>query len=459
VKDSVSGEAGWAGADDPAGAPLLRLYPLAVLALLAAGLVTRLWQLDSTPNTLNLDDLVAIRLAGSVLAGHGPGILALDGNGQPALAGYLQALSLSLFGDTAWALRLPAALLGVLALPCFLLVARACVAPWPALGATTLFAFSTYAMSLTRAGWINDFAMPAELCAIWCLLQGWRSGRLMYFAASGAGSALAAYGYAPFRLLVIGFVPLLLCSGGYESAVKRRQVLSWLAGYVPVVMPLVIALLLQHDTVRAYLAMHQLGSRLPEYAPGTAAPWIAVQQFWRLSIGLVLLMPGQVKDLDLQHVSAGRWLVDGPCLPLYWIGLWQLAAYRGARHRAAIRLVGALWVWLLVVPVLVAEVPVRDSPSLHPAVAAYPIYLLVCALGLSRIASLCRPLGWILMLVVLATAVDGIQGYANWINTPAAMQARQSSGAPLCVPAAHLLIQPCAPVGAAPPEPPRHPGR
>jgi hypothetical protein len=158
----------------------------------------------------------------------------------------------------------------------------------------------------------------------------------------------------------------------------------------------------------------------------------------------VLLVPGQVANLDLQHVPAGRWLLDGPAILLYWLGLWRLAGYRGVERGHPLRLAGALWIWLIACQVLLAEVAVRDSPSLHPAMAAYPIYLLVCAQGL---AYLTRPPGGarrlLAAILVLLSLIDSSRGYIGWVNGAGAVRARHLSGAPVCRPSPHVLRGPC----------------
>jgi 4-amino-4-deoxy-L-arabinose transferase-like glycosyltransferase len=409
-----------------------------------AGLIARLWHLSQAPNTLNADELVAIRLAGQIFAGHEPGILALDANGQIAVCGYLQALSLHLFGDQVWALRLPSALLGALALPCFLLVARQLARPWPALGATVLYGSSIYSLSVARSGWTNDFAAPAELLAIWLLLRSLTGERVALPVASGIACAVAAYGYAPFRLLAAGMVPLLLLTGEADMHDRARRTRRWLYGYVPLICPLLIALAVQHDAVRGYIAVHQINSRLPEYPPHTSAAWIVARQMWAIVIGLVLAIPGQVANLDLEHVPAGRWLLDGPAIALYWLGLWRLAGYRVLDRADPLRRTGALWVWLLAGQVLLAEVLVRDSPSVHPAMAAYPLYFLVCAQGLEYLGMLPFRGRWLVpAALVLVSVIDSERAYARWVNSTAAIQARRLSGAPMCIPSPHLLRGPC----------------
>jgi 4-amino-4-deoxy-L-arabinose transferase-like glycosyltransferase len=419
-------------------------YPAAAIAVCVAGLIARFWQLGQAPNTLNADELVAVRLTGQIFAGHGPGVLALDANGQIAISGYLQAFCLYLFGDQAWALRVPAALLGAVSLPCFLLVARQLARPWAALGATVLYGSSIYGLSVARSGWTNDFAAPVELLAIWLMLRSFTSERLVLPLASGMACALAAYGYAPFRLLAAGMVPMLLLAGGTDGRDRARRAIRWLLGYVPLICPLIIALALQHDALRGSISSHQINSRLPEYPPHTAAAWILARQAWAVVVGLVLMVPGQVANLDLQHVPAGRWLLDGPALALYWLGLWRLAGYRAFSRGDPLRRTGALWAWLLVGQVGLAEVLVRDSPSLHPAMAAYPIYLLVCAQGIKYLGLLPFRGRWIVpAALVLVSLIDSGRAYTEWVNSPAAMQARHLSGAPVCVPSPRLLRGPC----------------
>lgn len=447
----------------------------ATLALITVyALIARLWRLGEAPDTLNTDELVALRLVATILRGHGPGPLALDENGQPALSGYIQALSMRVFGDSAWALRLPAALLGALAVPLFYLVARRFARPWPALGASALFAASVYNLSLARSGWINDYALPAELAAIWALLAATRRRRIVLLCVSALACAAAGYGYAPFRLLPVGFLPLLLVFSPKRKAPDpalgnglgpcRRQLkdtvrvgrwwsaLIWAGAYLLGSLPLWTSLFLQHATVAHYVAQHRINSGLPEYPSSMSMALILALQVWKVVVGLVLLVPGTASGLDLQHVPPGSWLLDGSCTLLYWLGLWALAG-RDANTRGTSSLsdanntpdpsLGALWWWLLVVPLLLAEVPVRDSPALHPAVAAFPLYLLVAARGLAYLSGWLGRYRGILILLVLWSALTGVGRYAAWVNSPTATQARHKQGVEVCYPNRHLLAHPC----------------
>ncbi len=470
----------------------------ALLVVTAYALIARLWRLGQAPDTLNTDELVALRLVASILRGHGPGPLALDENGQPALGGYIQALSMRAFGDSAWALRLPAALLGALAVPLFYLVARRLTRPWPALGASALFAASVYNLSLARSGWINDYALPAELIAIWAILEASRRRQTALLCASALACAAAGYGYAPFRLLPVGFVALLLSNGlspcrlplsSSVSPFRRtfkdivrvgrwRPALTWIGAYLLGSLPLWASLVLQHTAVAHYIAQHRINSGLPEYPSSMPMALILALQVWKVVVGLVLLVPGTASGLDLQHVPPGSWLLDGPCTLLYWLGLWSLAG-RGAGAGGALPRsgdnpapgmyvhetcsgigaasprsgddgrrtpsLGALWWWVLMIPLLLAEAPVRDSPALHPAVAAFPLYLLVAARGLAYLSGWLGHYRGMLVLLVLWSALTGVGSYAAWVNSPAATQARHKEGVGACYPDRHLLArsQPC----------------
>lgn len=428
-------------------------FPLIWVALVTAGaLVARLWYLSAAPNTLNTDELVALRLVARILSGHGPGLVALDGNGQPAVYAYLQALSMRLCGPTVWALRLPAALCGALAVPLFYAVARQVARPWPALGATVLFGSSVYALSLARSGWVNDFAYPAWLVALWALSASLRGDRLSrrLLGLSALACAAAGYGYAPFRLLPLGVLPLLLIGararqGRTDRWSRYALAALWLGVYALASLPLWAGLLAQHDILAHYIAAHRINSQLQEYPPGTPLPSILTQQFWRVAAGLVLLVPSTVSGLDLAHVPAGTWLLDPIGTLLYWLGLWALVAPHDRAGKGKTSPLGGIggWWWLLVVPLLAAEVPVRDSPGLHPAAAAFPLYFLVVAQGLSYATGRLRRLRVLLIPVVLVSTIGSLGTYAAWVNSPAAASARHLVGVPPCVPTISILRQPC----------------
>jgi 4-amino-4-deoxy-L-arabinose transferase-like glycosyltransferase len=422
----------------------------ALLALVTVGsLLSRLWRLDTAPPTLNTDEIVALRLVARILGGQGPGPLALDANGQPALSGYLQALSMHLCGDTVWALRLPAALLGTLAVPLFYLVARQIARPWPALGATVLFCSSVYSLSLGRSGWINDYMLSAELVAIWTSLVGMRRPHLALICASGLTCALAGYGYAPFRLLPLGMLPFLLTEGTGVSKSRPRRALTWLGAYLAGSLPLWLSLATQHTVLAQYVAAHAINSQLLEYAPGT--PWLQIlaTQTWKFVVGLVLLIPGTVSGLDLQHVPAGTWLLDGASTLCYWLGLWSMADRSRTTASYPDRVSGTLWWWLLVVPLGLAEIPVRDCPSLHPAVAAFPLYLFISARGLTYAAARLGRYRMALVLLILWSTLSSLRTYAVWVDSGAATQARHLVDAPTCIPTSHPLTQPCRATSAA----------
>jgi len=430
---------------------------VALTAVATLALLARLWDLAGAPNTLNTDEAAALGLVARILAGHGPGPLTLDVNGQPAAYAYLQAASMRLGGEAVWALRLPAALLGALTVPLFYAIARQVARPWPALGATTLFGSSVYALSLARSGWINDMALPAELVGIWALVEGVRRRQFGLLCVSALAVAAAGYGYSPFRLLPLGALPLLAAGAWRGRGGRFAPVLTWLGVYALASLPLWIGLAGQGAALAHYVAVHRIGSQLPEYPPGTPAAAILLTQVWRVAVGLVLLVPAPVGGLDLAHVPPGTWLLDPVGTLCYWLGLWFLGAREPgagavrqageageARQSSAAYAGGAeQWWWLLVVPLLVAEVPVRDSPTLHAAAAAFPLYFLVGAHGLSCLGRQLGRYRVVLVSLVVGSALVSLSTYATWVNSPAAVEGRRLIGARPCVPTAHIVRQPC----------------
>ena len=83
---------------------LQRIFISTGIILLAACL--RLWQINSAPLGLNYDEALNGLVSSQILNGEHPALLVLDDSREP-LHFYLTAISLSIFGNTPGALRLP----------------------------------------------------------------------------------------------------------------------------------------------------------------------------------------------------------------------------------------------------------------------------------------------------------------------------------------------------------------
>jgi 4-amino-4-deoxy-L-arabinose transferase-like glycosyltransferase len=180
---------------------ILGWLPLFGLLMLAA--VIRLWDLEQFPFGVWYDEAVNGLVARQILAEPGFRPVYVSGSQMPAHYNYLTALSFSLFGASAWGVRLVSAFFGVLAvLFGYLLFRRWFGATVGALAACVL-AVMRYHLTFSRLG-MNGVATPAfELAAFYFLDRALAGKRVSDFAWLGLTVGLGLGFYLSFRLFVI----------------------------------------------------------------------------------------------------------------------------------------------------------------------------------------------------------------------------------------------------------------
>jgi 4-amino-4-deoxy-L-arabinose transferase-like glycosyltransferase len=124
---------------------------LALLAILLAAFALRLIQLDHVPPGLRYDELLSHVMAGRVMAGERP-IYFVESWGREPLYFYVQALGLTLLGESDWVLRLPSVFLGLLEVTGVWLVGRRLFGKGVGLVAAALVAVSFWAIFYSRIG-------------------------------------------------------------------------------------------------------------------------------------------------------------------------------------------------------------------------------------------------------------------------------------------------------------------
>ena len=190
------------------------------LTLLALGL--RLWRLDILPPGLYFDEAFdgwdARRIA---FEGYHPVYFAAN-NGREPLFLYLLALSVRLFGPTAYALRLVSALAGTLTVPAVYVAARAILRPiadhlldrtnssiiaaLPALIAAAGIVVSYWHLSLSRLAFrVILLPLLSALAMAW-FWRAWHGRRRQDYVWSGVLFAFTLYTYTSAR-----FLPLVVC--------------------------------------------------------------------------------------------------------------------------------------------------------------------------------------------------------------------------------------------------------
>jgi 4-amino-4-deoxy-L-arabinose transferase-like glycosyltransferase len=176
------------------------LFVLLLILAIAAGF--RLYNLHSVPPGLYPDE--AMNGTNAIQAwesGHFR-IFYADNNGREGLFINLQAISVHFLGNTAFALRLVSAIIGILTVLGTYLLARRMFDNWEiAALAAFLMATGFWHVNFSRIGFR---AIMAPFCAVWALYYLWtalRSNRLWHWALAGFWLGLGFHTYIAFRVM------------------------------------------------------------------------------------------------------------------------------------------------------------------------------------------------------------------------------------------------------------------
>jgi MFS family permease len=193
-----------------------------LFAAMVVGLLLRAWQFGAIPPGLNQDEASTAYDAFSLIH-YGvdrngfrfPVVLVSWGSGMYALASYVEAPFIGLFGLSVWSARLPFLLIGLAALPLFYRLLRDTTDRRTARIGVALLAVSPWHVMVSRWGLDCNVLPFALLLATVLLVRSAARPRSLVWAALVFGLALYAYGTA--YLVVPVFLALALFHG-----VRRR---------------------------------------------------------------------------------------------------------------------------------------------------------------------------------------------------------------------------------------------
>jgi 4-amino-4-deoxy-L-arabinose transferase-like glycosyltransferase len=386
---------------------------LAFAVLLGMATVVRLWELGSVPTVFFCDEADNTGNAIQILQGVGPGWYGLDWKPQPAVAVRLIAASVWTLGPSVEAVRLPSALMSVVALVPFFLLARRQAGTLASLVATALLALHPGYLHFSRAGWENVQTCLWTLIAMEAATRATESGSRRCWILAGAAAGVGALVYFSGRAIL----PFLLLFGIAAAATEPREgrirgliAIAWLlAGFVVVTSPLVPEVWRNWPKFNqrpAYLLLtHGL-------APGAGAlemARLALHNTWR---GLRPFL-GLSSEIHPRYFLPDRPFLDRVQIVL--LGIGAIASLRRPRQTA-------LWWLAFLVPLVLTQALPLDSPNLARGIALLPVAYLFVALGidgLSKVRSWARAVV-LAAVLVLATgsAVCGVRDYFVWARTP-----------------------------------------
>ncbi|MFQ5667999.1 MAG: ArnT family glycosyltransferase [Candidatus Binatia bacterium] len=375
-------------------------------------LALRLWHLGSVPTVFFHDECDNTVNAIEILQGKGPGLLGLDWKPQPALAVHEIALTLRVIGPSVAAIRLPSALLSVLALVPFFFLARRVTGALSATLATLLLACNVGYLHFSRSGWENVQICLYTLLAMEAVTRAEEGEHWWWWAVAGMSAALGTYVYFAGRAVIAFlflYAPLVvLHARGRHGRAAGGLALMGLA-FLLAVAPL-------YPTLRAHWEQFNQRTKavlITAELPADAGPvdvarkaltngtW-AVQAFWRSGV-----------NNEPRYFPLGRPFLDWVSRGFLLVGL--IASLGRLR-------LTALWWLAFIVPFALTQMLTTGVPNLARGIALVPIAYLFAALGMRTFEGLLRRWRWImqaaLALLVLVSATVNSRTYFKWASSP-----------------------------------------
>lgn len=350
-------------------------WALLLLAIFVAAFL-RFWQLGDIPPGLYRDEaangLDAVAVIENQRDGQSPFYFEAN-NGREPLFIYLVAASIRIFGRTAFAIRLVAAVLGTLTTWFTYKLAKAWFGHRVGLLAAWTWALTLWPVHLSRIG-LRPILLPLLLtAALWLATlayrkqeSGWRSNMLWLVAGITYGLCFYTYLAARFSIVILILLAIYLF---VTKRVKRfwPAIGLWVLGATIIVAPLVILAWRQPDLILGRSG--QVSIFNPLINEGNFLGTF-LSQFWA-----VIGMFGWQGDSIIRHNPPGRPLFDVAALFFFVAGLvWSIKEWR--RTPAMLLLI---WLVVMLGPTLFAE----DAPHFLRVVGILPAATVVVAVGLS----------------------------------------------------------------------------
>ena len=372
----------------------LRLQGWVLLAIIVAlGGAMRLYGISTMPAGLFGDEAAEGRDALRIIAGERP--MYLEANfGREPLHAYLVALSVSAFGRTPAAVRLPSALAGCATIVGLFGLTRRLFGTRAGLIAAFLCAFSVWAVMLGRLA-TRPALLPCVLAfALWAGISGWQRRDAMRWVAAGLLFGLALYTYTPIRVIIF-IVPVWLLVVGIHGSMRRMWpgVIYGAIGFVVCALPLIV-----YGASHPEVLFGRAGGLLVLNMDGglwSAARVLALQT-WK--VAAMFGVPG-FGDTNLRHNLPGRPALD------WWIAVAAIWSFIGlASRRRHFAVIGLCLLGLSVLPTILSE----EAPHFARGSGAMLVVLPLAALGIEQLQHW-RIKSWVALKI---TAAAGALGFA-----------------------------------------------
>lgn len=371
----------------------MRKFLLIGIIIIAA--ILRLWQLGSTPPSPDWDEAALGYNAYSVLKTgrdeYGtwfPLSLRSYDDYKPPLYMYLTVPSVALFGLETWAVRLPSALAGILAVLGTFFLVKELYNRNLALLAAMLLAISPWHIQFSRIAFEANIGVTINIWAVWAFLKGLQQRKMLIVSAFLFG--LGLYAYHSERIFVPLLILLLVWVFRRELFSEKRSVFFAVVVGVLTVAPL-IAVFVNPTTITRLKGTSSLADQTGLLAQSVRK--LEEDQRNGNPLGVIfdnrrIVWAKTLVDGYLSHFSF-RWLFitgdnprhHAPDMGLLYLMelpflLWGLITVGKQGGKSATVLFG----WLLIAPI--AASPTTELPHAIRTLVFLPVFQVFTAFGL-----------------------------------------------------------------------------
>lgn len=396
-----------------------------VLVVLVLALALRVVRLDSIPTNITADEADNLSTVFRIDEAGEPGPFGLDWKPQPAMSAYLFLGSMEVFGKTIFGMRMASAVLSTLAIIPFYLLARQVVRPVPAIGGAALLATGQWYLHFSRSGWENVHVALYALLAALAISLALRRGQYRWYVLAGVACALGLYGYFAGRMIVVAlllYAPLALW---WARGMRRTVVIGFtlmLGTCLLFFVPQVPSIAGNWDEFNKRTSKVYVLNEPRPYHGETTDIGVLREQLSQNVRGFFLLDGDEFKRG--RYGPVGEPLYDRVTGALFLAGM--VLSLRRFRKTA-------LWWFLLLVPLLVTQIPTTKTPDGARALIVAPFIYLFIAVTFDELVTVVRRIAPVLRKPVYVTLIVGVlvlgawnvRSYFTWIQSPAAVEARQ----------------------------------
>jgi 4-amino-4-deoxy-L-arabinose transferase-like glycosyltransferase len=362
---------------------------LLVLTLLIAAAL-RLWQIGTLPPGLHYDEAADTIIAQQIARGESAPIFVAAYTGKEVLFFYWAALWMKLIGPSVFAMRLAAAMLGVLTVAVTYWTTRELfasprdaqrrnsVSEGVALFATICIATSFWHVLLSRLGFRSIAEPLIQALALAALFRGLRRNRWGWIIAGGALIGLNLYTYLAARLFPVAIAAILCFLIAFDRGQRTRRVMQFVV-----------------VTLTALIVFAPLGMY---FFNDPSAFLTRIQQVAPRGDQLVALLQNVGRALGMFFLSGDPYirfnLPGQPLFSIVWGGLFVIGlivaavgVFRGRtvwRKAAYFSIIVTTLIMLLPTALAVNEI----TPSNLRAIGMMPLVFVFPALGMWWIAKI-----------------------------------------------------------------------